>query len=494
MTIPRWKTFKGYMLSFLGILLGTLVATPLLSFIELTNISLLYVLAVVLAGVRYGRGCAVFAAVASALAFAYVFVPPHFSLIITEAQYVLTATIMLLVALLVGHLTATLKRHAEFVEGKSRESSALYDFAQHLTGALTPAAIVTITQDFLTSVLQLRHCRILLPADFAVPPPPLDAQQIATCVAHGRLSLFPQSDGATYGLMPLQAVRGLHGLLGFEIDTVLADSPSYHEFIETLGSVVAVALERAHYAELARETEIRHAAESLRSSILSALSHDLRTPLTALVGMADSLLLGKASPERTRYMLEAIHTQALSINQQMTNLLDMARLRSGHVELDAAWQPIEEVVGATLQLIKAQWKEREITLDLPPNLPPLYLDAVLMERVLWNLIENAIKYSPPDTPIELIAHQVDEAVELDVCDAGPGLPPGTSEELFGLFRRGERESTIPGVGLGLAIARSILDAHGGTISASNRFGGGACFRIRLPVGIPPCLTELEDLA
>lgn len=211
-----------------------------------------------------------------------------------------------------------------------------------------------------------------------------------------------------------------------------------------------------------------------------------------MVGLADTLGLGKVSPERQKSMLAALRNQALSINQLVTNLLDMARLRSGGIELNEAWQPIEEVIGAALQQVRSHWKDREVTLDIPAGLPPLRFDAVLVERVLWNLLENAIKYSPTDTPVELVVRRVGEWLDVMVCDWGPGLPAEGGEELFGMFRRGQAESSIPGVGLGLAIARGIAEAHGGQVLAENRLGGGACFRLRLPIGNPPALEELEE--
>lgn len=176
--------------------------------------------------------------------------------------------------------------------------------------------------------------------------------------------------------MPLTAASGVQGVLGLELEAYALSSAEAVETIETVASVVAVAMERSFFAAKARETEIKHAAESLRSSILSALSHDLRTPLTALVGMAETVALGKAPAERQKSMLEAIRNQALSISQQMTNLLDMAKLSAGKFELNTDWQPIEEVIGASLQQVKSHWPERDIRVALEPNLPPLNIDAV----------------------------------------------------------------------------------------------------------------------
>ncbi|GAB3481952.1 DUF4118 domain-containing protein [Azotobacter salinestris] len=470
----------------------TLLMLPLQEAIDLSNTALLYVLVIVVIGSHYGRLPAIAAALLSALLYAHVFVPPLFSLAITEAQYLLATVVMLVVALLVGHLTAALKAQAEQVQARETQARALYDLARHLTAAQTPAEVEEIAGRFLGTALQAGHTRILAESGFAAPPAPLDAAALQAALAGGQPLLTPGGDPRhTFALVPLVASGPPH-LLVCELPAAQARNRGTRALLETASSVLTVALERTHFAAVARETELRRAAESLRGSILSALSHDLRTPLTVMLGLADSLALGKASAERQKSMLAALRNQALSINQLVTNLLDMARLRSGNLELNQEWQPIDEVIGATLRQVRAQWKDREITLDIPPGLPPLRLDAVLVERVLWNLLENAIKYSPADTPVELVARRFGDWLDVMVCDWGPGLPADGGEELFGLFRRGQSESSIPGVGLGLAIARSIAEAHGGQVLAENRMGGGACFRLRLPLGNAPTLSDLEN--
>ena len=487
--MPTVRKYLPALLASLGL---TLLILPLQEAIDLSNTALLYVLVVVVIGSRYGRGPAIFAALTSALFYAHVFVPPQFSLAITDAQYLLAALVMLVVALLVGHLTASLRVHAEQVQAREIQVRALYDLARQLTSAQTPGEVEEITSRFLGKVLQASGTRIVAQDDLALPPAPATASLVQASIASRHLLTSAGSSPQTMlVLLPLMAASP-QGVLACEIPTDLAGSPATREFLETAASVLTVALERTHFAEVARESEVRRSAEALRNSILAALSHDLRTPLTVMAGLADTLALGKVSAERQKSMLAALRNQAMSINQQVTNLLDMARLRSGNIELNEAWQPIEEVIGTTLQLVRAQWKDREISVDLPPGLPPLYIDAVLVERLLWNLLENAIKYSPADTPVELVVRRVGEWVDVMVCDWGPGLPPGGSEELFGMFRRGQVESNIPGVGLGLAIAQGFAEAHGGRVLAENRLGGGACFRLRLPLGNPPALGELED--
>lgn len=489
---PTPFSIRPYALAILAGAGLTLALMPLRERIDLSNAALLYVLLVVMAGARYSRGPAVATALVGALLYAYVFVPPHFSLAITEIQYLLSASIMLVVALLVGHLTASLKARAEEIQSRERHSRALYELARDLTATLTRTEVEEIAGRFLGQVLLASETRIVTEEEFAHPPRPASPAILQTAVDRGEPLVVPVPERrATLVLLPLLTSGGPHGVMCFLIAPSVAGLESTWELLKTVASVVAVAVERAHFAAVARETEVRMTAEALRNSILAALSHDLRTPLTALLGMADNLALGKVGPERQQAMFQALRGQALAINQQVMNLLDMARLRSGNLELNEAWQPVEEVIGTAVQQVRSQWPEREIAVDIPPDLPPLRFDAVLIERVLWNLLENAMKYSPPQSPVDIVVRPAEDLVDVMVCDRGPGLPLGGEEELFGVFRRGRVESSIPGVGLGLSIARTIAEAHGGQVVASNREGGGACFRLRLPVGSPPRLEDLE---
>jgi len=486
------KLLLAYLWSAIIPVVGTFLVLPFRLSIDLSNVALLYVLLVVVTATRSGRGPAVVNALLGSLLFAYVFVPPHFSLAITETQYLLSAIIMLVVALMVGHITSKLKQHADFAERKSMQSRTLYEFSQALSGAQTSDAVLDITRHFLADSLGARQSDVIFPQDFALPPPPANPAIIESCVARRELLSKPTATGYFYVLLPLSATSGIQGVLGIDVESGVLENQDSVEYIETLASVVSVALERSRFAELARETEVKHASELLRSSILSALSHDLRTPLAALVSMADTAALGKASQERQKHLLDAIRNQAMSIGQQMMNLLEMAKLSSGSIELQRAWQPVEEVLGSVLQLIRAQWKDREVSLDIAPDLPPICIDAVLIERVLWNLLENAIKFSPGDGMIELAVQRVGEQIEISVSDSGPGLPEADAAKLFNAFQRGRAESDIAGIGLGLSIARTIVEAHEGEISAANRLGGGACFRILLPIGDPPDLLAEEN--
>lgn len=485
---------EGYPTASLFLVAATFLVAPLRSFLDLSNVALLYVLGVVLAGARYGRGVAIFAALFGSLLFAYVFVPPHFSLAITDVQYLLSAVIMLVVALLVGHLTANLRAHVELVEAQATQTKSLYEFARQLTATRSSEAVIETGLRSLAQTTGAQHARFVTPEQFNSSNDQASGSLILSGIERKRLVIRPlESTTSVMAVLPLLTLDAEQGIICFQIDSAQVDTTSQREFLETIGSLIAVALERTHYLEMARDIEVRHAAESLRNTILSSLSHDIRTPLTSLVGTADTLMLAHVlPPERQRSLLRSLREQALSIHQLVNNLLDMARLQSGSVELNLAWQPIEEVVGATLQQIRSVAETRVIEVSIERNLPPLKIDATLMERALWNLLENAVKYSPADTPIELNIRQIDGDIDIVVCDRGPGLPSEDIESLFGLFQRGQSESSVPGAGIGLAIVKSIADIHQGKLWATPRKGGGSCFHISLPVGQPPDINFGEE--
>jgi two-component system sensor histidine kinase KdpD len=263
--------------------------------------------------------------------------------------------------------------------------------------------------------------------------------------------------------------------------------------LQTCASLLAISLERIHYIDVAQSSTVQIESERLRNSLLSAISHDLRTPLTSMVGLADALeLTPPGLSEAQREVAGAMRQSAQRMSALVNNLLDMARLQAGAVQLNRAWQPLEEVVGSALAACGNLLAGRDIRVDLPDGLPLLHLDAVLIERVLVNLLENASKYTPAGSAIHIAARVRGDTVVLTLDDHGTGLPRGREERVFEKFERGQRESALPGVGLGLAICRAIVEAHGGTIEGHNRLQAdangavdGARFVITLPCGTPP---------
>jgi two-component system sensor histidine kinase KdpD len=266
--------------------------------------------------------------------------------------------------------------------------------------------------------------------------------------------------------------------------------------LDTFASLLAIALERVHYVEVARDSTVQVESERLRNALLAAISHDLRTPLAALAGMADTLPLAgpPLAPEHAA-VARSLRDATRRMSALVDKLLDMARLQSGRVALNLQWQPLEEIVGSALRGLEPVLAGRHpLRVELAPDLPLLNVDALLVERVLVNLLENAAKYTPPGATIVLGAAAAGAVVEVWVADEGPGLPPGREEQLFDKFERGAKESATPGVGLGLAICRAIVAAHGGAIRGETRPEGGARFVFTLPRGEPPAIDESLDVA
>ncbi len=491
---------QGLLLSVLACVGTTLVATPMLGYLDLANIVMLFLLTVLLVAVKLGRNPAILAAVLSVLLFDIFFVPPRFSLAVSNIQYLVTFAVMLLTALITAHLAAGLRQRAEQALHREQQTQALYQLARQLAGTLNLAQVGEIVETFLAQQLAARSA-ILLPDEasrmlqaLALPDGLLIESHLAqVALTSGQLVRSDEIASLGYAplYLPLRASMRIRGVLAVRFaETSPEPSAESSALLEALASLVAVAVERLHYVEVAQASEVRMLTERLRSSILSALSHDLRTPLTALVGLADTLFLVKpALPPTALETAQALHEQAERLAGLVGNLLDMARLNAGQVTLRREWQPLEEVVGASIKLLGSALNAHPLKLELPADLPLLEFDAVLIERVLCNLLENAAKYAPPGSAIELQAKVQDAMVEIAILDRGPGFPTAQHDALFEMFVRGASESGKPGTGLGLAISKAIVEAHGGRIAAENRPDGGACISFTLPRGTPPVVEE-----
>lgn len=469
----------------------TAIASPLSRFFDLANIVMLFLLTVMLVALRLGRGPATLAAFASVALFDFFFVPPTLSFTVHDAQYLLTFAVMLVVALVTGGLTASLQQQAQRASLREARTAALYGMARELAGVLTLAQASDIVGRFVAEAIG-GSAAIFAPDEHgalrAVDATPrdiaakFDAPILELVMRDGE---YAQLDFQAY--FPLRASARLRGVLAVSFDAAQAVSlHEQHDLLKAVASLSAIVLERLHYIEVAQQSQLQAQTERLRSSILSALSHDIRTPLTALSGLAESL--GASRPGlsvRDRDTAEAIRDQARRLNGLVTNLLNMARLNAGEVKLKREWQPLEEVVGSSLKLLAPHLSGHPVHVDLPPDLPLLEFDAVLIERVLCNLIENAVKYTPAGSAIEIGARDVSQSVEISVRDHGPGIDPAQQQRVFEMFVRGEKESARPGVGLGLAISRAIVECHGGTLAVANEPDGGARFTFSLPKGEPP---------
>ena len=488
----------GYLAAFVACLLTTALAGLLIPHVALANDIMIYLLVVVLVSVRYGRGPGMLASLLSVASFDFFFVPPHMSFAVSDTQYLMTFVVMLLVAAIISQLTARLRFEANISTYRERRTRALYDLGRELAGALTAAQIVDTAVGRLEPLFSAK-VSLFLPnsgdevrlageehgyADVGVAQWVYDHQQPA-----GLGTNTLPANPALY--VPLRAPmrnRGVIALLPEVTDQAFL--PEQQRLLETCAAQIALALERVHYVEVAQDAIVAMESERLRNSVLSVVSHDLRTPLTTMAGLSERLCSSSMDDGQRAEIAAAIQDEALRMNKLVTNLLDMARLQSG-VKLNKEWQMLDEVVGSALRAAERGLRGRELRLELAPDLPVLEYDAVLLERVLVNLLENAGKYTPPGSHITLAAWREGAEVLVSVSDDGPGLPPNMEQRAFDKFSRGAAESSTPGVGLGLAICRSIVEIHGGRISARNRAPHGTEFRFSLPAGHAPALPTEE---
>jgi two-component system sensor histidine kinase KdpD len=301
--------------------------------------------------------------------------------------------------------------------------------------------------------------------------------------------------GARALYLPLTAARGTVGVLGVEAPAAeTLATPEQLHLLETFAAQAALAIERVALVDEAQQSRLRSETERLRNSLLSAVSHDLRTPLATITGSASALVEGEATldPATRRELAQAIEDEADRLNRLVQNLLEMTRLESGGIHVRKDWEPLEEVVGSALTRVEKRLGERRVDIRLAPDLPLVPLDPLLIEQVLINLLDNAIKYASGETPIEISDSADEHAVHVTVADRGPGFAPGEEARVFDKFYRGQGAGTRSGAGLGLAIARGIVEVHGGEITAEPRPGGGALFRFTLPLAAKPPEIRPDD--
>ena len=491
-----------YLWAFLACVATTIVASGVAQWFDLANIVMLFLLTVVGVALRWGRGPAVLAAFVSVAAFDFFFVPPKLSFAVSDFQYLLTFVVMLVVALVIGQMTAGLRYQARIASYREERARTLYQFARDMSSLLLTEDVVEAATKSIANTFQAKVAVLVADPEGRIPTsvardgePVVDigAAQWAydkslpagagTDTLAGNPSLY----------LPLRAPMRTRGVLVIEPENPrLMLVPEQRRHLDTFAALTAIALERVHYVEVAQQALLHMESERLRNSLLATLSHDLRTPLAALQGLGETLTLTK--PELTTEQLDialAIAHEARRMAALVNNLLDMARIESGQVKLRKQWQAIEEVVGSALLAAKTALGQRRVDVRVPANLPLVEFDATLIERVLYNLVENAAKYTPADATIAVSAEVAGKDLVVRVSDTGPGIPKGQEESIFEKFSRGVSESSTPGVGLGLAISRAIVEAHRGRISAANVASGGAVFTFTLPLGSPP---EVPDEA
>ena len=494
----------------LGVLGATSVAWLMFPYFAAANLIMVYLIAVIVIAIRWGRGPSVLASILSVAAFDFFFVPPYFSFAVTDVEYLLTFGVMLVVALITGNLAVRIRQQAELARDRAHRTGVLYSMSRDLATHRGTGMLAQLAAKHLRDVFDAQIAVFLADADKKVQLKrgellffelePKESGVAQWVYDHNeRAGLGTDTlPGASALYVPLVCSTGPIGVVALRPkNAALLLDPEQLHLLESLMSQVALAIERARLSDEAQQAHVRAETERMRNAILSSVSHDLRTPLATITGAASSLAAerGEFAPVARRELAQSIYREAERLDRLLKNLLDMMRIEAGVVQLKKEWHSVDEVAGAALAGLDGRLHDHAVNTSFPADLPLVLVDGVLLEQVVINLIENAVKYAPARTMIELAASATDREIVVEVADRGPGIPVGEESRIFDKFYRA-KPAREGGVGLGLTICRGIVEAHGGRIWVENRSGGGALFRfsIPLPDRQPPVETEQSEAA
>jgi two-component system sensor histidine kinase KdpD len=468
---------------------------------------MIYLLGIILVSLRFGYGPSVCAAVLSVLMLDFFFVPPYLSFAVSDFQHVVTFGVMFVVAVVISNLTQRVRLQADSARYRERRTSMLYSMSRELAATRATRNLAAVAVEHVHEVFEAKvalflegidgRLENLASGDAAYVPTDKERDVLDWVWSHekpaGLTTDTLPSAGALY--LVLRGAQGRVGVLGvMPGDARRLGSPEQRGLLDVFANQIGSALERGRLAEQAQHAHVEVEGERLRSSLLSSVSHDLRTPLSVITGAASALVESDAviAPPARRDLAQTIQEEAERLNRLVRNLLDMTRFAAGPVRITKEWQPLDGVVGAAIGRLEGQLSGRNVDTHLPRDLPLVPIDGVLIEQLFINLLENTAKYTPAGSPIEISARKDDKGLVIDVADRGPGIPPDLAQKIFEKFFRLPREREGGGAGLGLAICRAIVEAHGGRIWVDSREGGGAAFHFTVPIeGAPPLLSAEE---
>lgn len=460
------------------------------------NTVMLFLSAVSLTAFRYGRGPAVFASIMAVLVFDFFFVPPFHTFAVADTQYVVTLVVMLTIGLVISTLTSRLRAQIENTRQRERRTASLYELGKQLSSLYGKVFLVGAAGEKVAEMLG-GEVAIYLRQPSGIPELAFGHD---TTIAQHAVSLavaqwvveHDQVAGAGTNTLPnaaalffpLTGSQGTHGAIAVRVpDAERLLDPEFRRLLEACANQLALALERDQLAIEAANARIQAEAEQVRSSLLSSVSHDLKTPLAAIAGASSSLLeVASLDDDTRRQLLETVADEAARLNRLLENILQMSKLDAGAATPNYQWHVLEELVGSALHRTRRELAQHEVAIHLPDDLPLLYVDGLLVEQVFVNLFENAARYTPAGTEVTIRSALDGKHIRITISDNGPGLPDGAEERIFDKFYRASPTADGGrGSGLGLAICRAIIKAHGGTIVAANRPVSGAEFVIRLPL-------------
>jgi two-component system, OmpR family, sensor histidine kinase KdpD len=503
---PQPVNVLAYASSAGAVLLALGIALLIERFVGLQSVSLVFLMAVLASAIAWGLWPALFACLLSVLTFNFFFLPPIYTLTISDPENVVALFFFALVALVVSKLTAATRMQIVSARTRAKATAELYAFSRKLAGIGTLDDLLWATAFQVSSMLKVATVLLLpdsesrgLSLASAYPPDDTlaeaDMAAARWCWEHnhptGRGS--DTLPGGKWLFLPLRTGSGTVGVIGIERDALL--TPDEHRLVDALADQVAVAIERISLARGLAEARVLAETERLRAALLTSISHDLRTPLASIMGTVSSLrsYADKYDAADRDELLATLESEAERLNRFVGNLLDMTRLESGAIELKLDLVDVAEIIGAAVERAGSILAQHRVEISVASDLPMLRLDPILFEQVLFNLLDNAAKYSPPGSRIDLKARRDVDAVAIEVVDEGPGIPPDDLERIFDKFYRVQaQDRRRAGTGLGLAICRGFIEAQGGRIDAHNRRDrSGAILSLRIPV---PEAAEIPEPA
>jgi len=474
----------------LGFLIGGRIAP--------TNLVMLYLLIVVIAAIYLGRGPAILASLLGVLAFDLLFITPYYTFAVSDTQYVITFIALFLVGLVISQLTARAREQAAAAHQREAETAELYALSRDLAAAGDLEAILRVLVEHVEQTFA-RDTVVLLPENDHLAPRQvsrdliIDDAEIAVAdwvYRHGdpagrHTTTLP---AARLRYLPLRTARGAVGVLGVQgPDSTAQDlTPHQRRLMEAFASQSALALERVQLTEQARQAQLFQATEKLQTALLNSISHDLRTPLVAITGALTSLDEQAAGldDEYRRSLIGTAREEAERLNRLVGNLLSMTRIESGALKLHHEPGDIQDVIGTALEQLGQRIANHQVKVDVPADFPLVPMDFTLIVQVMVNLLENAVKYSPKHSLIEISVGLGAEKARIGIADRGVGIPPEDLARVFDKFYRVQRPENVSGTGLGLSISKGIVEAHRGNIYARVREGGGAVIIVELPLDGP----------
>ena len=488
---------KPYIFALLGVGTAVGVSELLWPWIGVQNTDLVFLTAIVAIAVRFGLWPSLFASVASALCYNFFFTEPYYTFSIADPRNVIAIVFFTIVAIVVSNVAARARTLAVTAMARARTTESLYVFSRKLAGVGTLDDLLWATAYQTASMLKVRVV-LLLPEDGSIAVkagyPPEDILDEADLAAakwaweHDRPAGRGSDTlpGAKRLFLPMRTGRGAIGVVGIDSDKpgpLL--TPDQRRLLDALIDQAALAVERVHLVDDLDQAKRREEADRLRAALLTSISHDLKTPLAAIVGAAGALnyLAPQLDDKAKTDLVATILDESERLNRFIANLLDMTKLEAGSIKPNMARHDVGEIVGSVLERARKILARHTVEIEIAGALPMLELDPVLFEQVLFNLLDNAAKYAPPETTIRIESWQEGEMVKLEVIDEGGGIPPEEVELVFEKFHRASKGDQVrAGTGLGLAISRGFIEAMGGTIDAANRSDrSGAVFTINLPV-------------